>query len=155
MRRVFVSFLVGGVILLASVSCSAGRSTPSPTSSSPTSSSPTVVVSPVDPVADLRASEDADLLDGVEPSLHRSGRGPAAFRVVRPAGDARELRFFVSCAPESRFTVTAGTFYSGPCGAHYRNSGSIPLPSGDGPVPVTLDLPAATRFWIVAIPDGG
>jgi hypothetical protein len=111
-----------------------------------------VSASPVDPLSDLAASDEFERFSGVEPVVHERGRGAATFEVPRPPGDAEEVSFFVACAPASTFTVTLGTFFSGPCGRHFENSGSIPLPAGDAPLRIAIDVPKTTRYWLVGVP---
>jgi hypothetical protein len=139
--------LLGAVLLMVAVGCTSGAHGGVPPGSTP------VGVAPVDPLVDLASSEYADLIDGVRPSLHRRGDGPGRYTIGRSAG-VREQRFFVSCAPEAPFTVTLGTFYSGTCTSHFTSSGSIPVPAGDGPLSVEVDVAAGVHYWLVAIPVG-
>lgn len=107
---------------------------------------------PVDPYLDLSSDpEQRSTLEGVTPLLRSAGTGPTTFALTDVPADTVEIRYFVSCSPESEFTLTTRLWFSGPCGIHWANSGSIPL-AGSGPVSVDLDLPQEVRFRIVALP---
>ena len=88
--------------------------------------------------------------DSTQPVLHRSGQGPARFTVARPEG-AGGVRFYVSCAPDSRFRVSMGTFFSGACSTDFQNSGQIPLGPAGQALEVTLDVPRGVHYWIVGL----
>lgn len=113
-------------------------------------SSPRSVV-PRDPLLDLRNMHSPRYdQDSAEPVLHRSGHGPARFTVARPDG-ASGVRFYVSCAPDSRFRVSMGTFFSGTCSTDFQNSGQIPLGPAGQALEVTLDVPPGVHYWIVGL----
>lgn len=120
---------------------------------SPESPSLTEMTGPDDPLTAITDRNSTDFVaEDIVPSLHERGQGQSEFSIARPA-DATELRFYVSCAPDSSFTVTGfGYFYSGACAERFQNSGQFPLDGVDGDLQVTLDLPDDVVYWIVAIP---
>lgn len=122
---------------------------------SPESPSVTEMTGPEDPLTAITDRSSIDFVaEDIIPSLHERGQGQSEFSIARPA-DATELRFYVSCAPDSSFTVTGfGYFYSGGCAESFQNSGQFPLDRADGDLQVTLDLPSDVAYWIVAIPVG-
>jgi len=139
--------LLAAALLATTVGCTSGG----PGGVVPETTTPQA--GPVDPLLDLASPDYADLMEGVRPSLHLRGEGPARYSIGRSAG-VREQRFFVSCHPQSPFRVTFGTFYSGTCTSHFTSSGSIPVPAGDGPLSVEVDVAAGVHYWLVAIPVG-
>jgi hypothetical protein len=135
-------------VLAAVVGCSA---TPAP---APT---PVVVASaePQDPLALVRdPTSDWYQDDFGEPLIHESGQGPTTLTVPWPEG-TRGILFMVTCAPESYFTVTMGTFYAGYCGDSVGSSGEFPLDDkfevGE-PLEIILDISPGASYWLVGIP---
>jgi hypothetical protein len=115
--------------------------------------SPTAPVSvvPRDPLLALADTASPRYGQGSsEPVLHRSGQGPAQFSVARPEG-AAGVRFYVSCAPDSRFRVSMGTFFAGSCSTEFQNSGQIPIGPAGQTLEVTLDVPRGVHYWIVGL----
>jgi hypothetical protein len=145
------------IVCLASAGCTAtaqgeAASTPTsdhtPTDSAPESPSPTLA-DPLDRLTD--PSSDDFVGSDVQTVLNENGHGSAIFEVQRPKSFVKELRFFVACTG-GEFTVTLGTFYSGQCAPDFASSGSIPVPPGEDPLEVELDVPADVDYRIVAIP---
>lgn len=91
--------------------------------------------------------------DSARPVVHRSGTGPAHFTIRRP-DSATAIRFYVSCSPDSRFRVSIGTWFSGPCSTAFDNSGQLSLGPVGQPVTVDLDLPSDVHYWIVGLAVG-
>ncbi|KZC96210.1 hypothetical protein AWH51_04005 [Clavibacter tessellarius] len=89
--------------------------------------------------------------DTVQPLLHQEGAGPQKFTIDRPEGGGAQITFYVACSAGD-FTVTVGTFYSGACTPDFQSNGSIPVPEGEGPLVVDLDVGPDVRYWILAIP---
>jgi hypothetical protein len=75
---------------------------------------------------------------------------PAHFTVPRP-DSATAIRFYVSCSPDSRFRVSIGTWFAGPCSTAFQNSGQLPLGPIGQPVTVDLDLPTDVHYWLVGL----
>jgi len=148
---------VAAVVCLAGLTACVGTtsstdpvfSDPAPTS---TTSSPESGGTLVDPLTRLEDPDSDDFIaTTVSPSLHEHGIGGATFKIARPDPSLTQLRFYVACSAGD-FTVTLGTFYSGDCTPDFTSSGSIPLPSGEDPLSVRLDVSAWTDYWITAIP---
>lgn len=89
--------------------------------------------------------------DAARPVVHRSGTGSAHFTIRRP-DSATAIRFYVSCSPDSRFRVSIGTWFSGPCSTAFDNSGQLPLGPVGQPVTVDLELPSDVHYWLVGLP---
>jgi hypothetical protein len=107
-----------------------------------------------DPLVALADTDSPDYTDdSARPVVHRSGTGPAHFTVRRPDA-ATAIRFYVSCSPDSRFRVSIGTWFAGPCSTAFQNSGQLPLGPAGQPVTVDLDLPAGVHYWIVGLAVG-
>jgi hypothetical protein len=125
--------------------CAAGGSG---RAAAPAAAARTAPQDPLRALADARSDQYDDASGRLV--LHRSGQGPASFTVARPDG-ASGIRFYVSCSPDSRFRVSMGTFFSGPCSTRFQNSGRIPLGPAGQPLLVTLDVPRGTYYWIVGL----
>ncbi len=137
----------------AASGCTSGPDEPGPTASArPTASgAPTDSGGPADPLATITDPSSGDFVaEEFTTVLDDRGTGSATFTVPRSAADD-DLRFYVACSPDSRFTVTVGTFFSGQCSQRFQNSGQLPLPEGSGPISVTLELPDSVDYWLVAI----
>ncbi|WP_299958421.1 hypothetical protein [uncultured Modestobacter sp.] len=133
-------------------SAAGGRVADSP-SETPTTS-PTEVDEPLleDPLDEITNRDSADFVSSeVSTVLHQRGTGPQVIPVEGLA-NVSQLRFYVSCTPDSEFTVTMGTFYSGPCSSQFLVYGAIPVPAGESQVTVDLDIPPGVDYWIVAVP---
>ncbi|WP_157489984.1 hypothetical protein [Frigoribacterium sp. Leaf186] len=144
------------ICLVSLTGCVATTSSTDPASNHPTMISPTSPPATggtlVDPLTRLEDPDsDAFLATTVSPSLHEHGTGAATFDVARPDPSLTQLRFYIACAA-GEFTVTLGTFYSGDCTPDFTSSGTIPLPSGEDPLSVRLDVSVGTDYWITAIP---
>jgi hypothetical protein len=97
----------------------------------------------------------ADFYIGDNPSvaLHANGSGTTSFDIALPGPSATDLKFFVTCTPESAFTVTFDTkFYSGNCVSAPQTFGSFPLLPDTKAASVTLDVADGVHFWIIAVP---
>lgn len=104
-----------------------------------------------DPLVQLADTDSPQYTDdSARPVVHRSGTGPAHFTVPRPAS-ATAIRFYVSCSPDSRFRVSIGTWFAGPCSTAFDNSGQLTLGPLGQPVTVDLDLPSGVHYWIVGL----
>jgi hypothetical protein len=104
-----------------------------------------------DPLVALADTDSPDYSDdSARPVVHRSGTGPAHFTVPRP-DSATAIRFYVSCSPDSRFRVSIGTWFAGPCSTAFQNSGQLPLGPIGQPVTVDLDLPTDVHYWLVGL----
>jgi len=153
--KVFRSIVVlaaAGALSLGLTACIAEPS-PGPDPAAP-SASPAATSTLTDPIAEL-TNKDSDFYVGesVTPHIHHEGSGPTTLDVARPEAFVTELKFFVTCAPASHFTVTMEKFYSGQCSTKdLSSSGSIPLPAGKDPLSVSIDVPKGVHFWLVAIP---
>lgn len=107
-----------------------------------------------DPQAEYWSAAQAD---GVDPALlptpliHHRGTGPAGFRLpaLDPA-DASGIRIYLTCAVDSDFRATYGTFYAGTCFADGANSGTLPLGAESGIL--TLEVPEGTDYWLLVVP---
>ena len=126
---------------------------PSHSSLAPTASAAAVSRhSPVDPLSEITDPTAGRYLpSNIEAVLHVQGVGPRQFSIPRPAAGTKSLQFYVSCEPETSFTVTMENFYSGACSDHYANTGTIPLPSGDQPLDIELQIAADAQFWLLAV----
>jgi len=85
------------------------------------------------------------------PVIHKNGTGPGHFTISRPEAPTTQVEFFVSCSPDSSFTVTMTKFYSGPCSATFQNTGTIPLPPDVQTLGVDLDIPNGVQYWLVGL----
>ena len=121
-----------------------------PVSSSTPHASSTGLVDPFTEISDPHS--DRFVNKGIEPALHVKGNGPQSYTIPRPANGVRQFQFYVSCSPESTFTLTMTKFYSGSCSKQFSNTGTIPLPPGDGPIDVQLEVPEGVDCWLLAIP---
>lgn len=140
-----------GVVVMFAAAFFVGGCTSTAESVTNTSTSPSAA--PVDPLVDLRDPRSPDHLSALpEPLLHEQATGSQTFTVERPESWVEELHVYVSCSKDSHFTVTLGTYFSGPCNTHFLNSGSIPLPSGSDPLRVAIKVPAGVRYWIIGLP---
>jgi hypothetical protein len=128
---------------------------PAPSHSSPAPRASTAAVarhSPVDPLSEITDPTAGRYLPSdIEIALHVQGLGPRQFNIPRPTTGTKSLQFYVSCEPETSFKVTMSNFYSGGCSDHYANTGTIPLPSGDQPLHIELDIASGVQFWLLAI----
>jgi hypothetical protein len=107
-----------------------------------------------DPLVALADTDSPDYTaDSARPVVHRSGTGPAHFTLRRPES-ATAIRFYVSCSPDSRFRVSIGTWFAGPCSTAFDNSGQLPLGPVDQPLTVDLDLPSGVHYWLVGLAVG-
>lgn len=141
------SMAILALLALPLAGCTAAHS-PAPTPSMPTAE----LDAPVDPYVDLQHDpEQRTTIEGVAPVLRAAGTGPTTFTLRDLPADAVEIRYFVSCAPASDFTLTARLWFSGPCDRHWANSGSVPR-HGATSVRVRVDLPEGARFRILALP---
>ncbi len=105
-----------------------------------------------DPLDEITNPDSSDFVaEGVTTLLHEKGTGPQVFSIDRPEGVER-IRFYVSCTPDSEYTLTMGLFFAGPCAPRFLNNGGIPVPSEGSQFEVDLDIPAGIDYWIVAIP---
>lgn len=125
---------------------------PAPAFSSPSASPVLAAHPPVDPLSELKDPtagryQSPDL----QIALHVHGVGPRQFSVPNPATEARSLRFYLSCQPQSQFKVTMGKFYSGTCSDRFSSTGTIPFQDRDESLTVQLDIPIGVRYWILAI----
>lgn len=117
----------------------------------PAAASAAAVKAARDPLVRLADTDSPQYTDdAARPVVHRSGTGPAHFTVPRPAS-ASAIRFYVSCSPDSRFRVSIGTWFAGPCSTAFDNSGQLPLGPLGQPVTVDLDLPSGVHYWIVGL----
>ena len=140
-----LAFLVAAAVVLPATACTGGNDGAAARSAA---ASAAKVRDPLLELADTDSPQYTD--DSARPVLHKSGEGAAHFTVPRPAS-ATAIRFYVSCSPDSRFRVTANTWFSGPCSTAFQNSGQLPLGPADQPVSVDLDLPAGVHYWIVGL----
>jgi hypothetical protein len=107
----------------------------------------------VDPLAQLTNPASTDYVEGdLRPVLNEKGSGPATFEIALPDAVVTGVRYYVSCAPASTFTITASAFFASPCSSHVLSSASIPLSPSDAPLTVTLDVPDGVNYWLVALP---
>jgi len=138
-------------VIFGLTACSA---TPSTSSSTPTSSAGPDSSQLPDPL-EVLTDKRADFYIGENPSvaLHASGSGATSFDIALPGPPVTDLKFFVTCTPESAFTVTFGTkLYSGNCVSAPQTFGSFPLPPDTKATSVTLDVADGVHFWIIAVP---
>jgi hypothetical protein len=150
--------LVGLSLMLALSGCATTAQfgpAPSHSSPAPTASSAAAAVArhfPVDPLSEITDPTAGRYLPSdIEIALHVQGLGPRQFNIPRPTAGTKSLRFYVSCEPETSFKVTMSTFYSGGCSNRYANTGTIPLPGGDQPLHIELEVAAGVQFWLLAI----
>jgi len=151
MIRLAAPPIVAALLAVGLTGCTNFAPAPSNSFASSSSSSAT---KPRDPLLEIH-NEDSDFYVSktVEPALHKKGTGPVSLDVPRLAPSISQLKFFITCAPASNFTITLSKFYSGPCSpSDLTSSGSIPLPSSKDPLNVTIDVPKGVQYWLVAIP---
>ncbi len=152
---------IGGSIVaifcaLALTACTA-EGNPQPSSGPSTTMTTPTSKGPIDPLSEITNSDSNRYIPGAAGALlHVEGTGPQDYPMEHPNEGFSQVQFFVSCAPESEFTVRIPTnFYSGPCELSFANTGAIPIPDGDGQVTVSIDVPADTKYWLVGIPIEG
>jgi hypothetical protein len=108
-------------------------------------------VDPLTQITDPHSSEHVN--SGIQPVLHVKGTGPHSYSISRPADGVQQIKFYLSCAPDSTFTLTMmSKSYAGGCPKRFANTGTIPLPPGDERIAIKLDVPKGVGFWLLAIP---
>jgi hypothetical protein len=142
----FMAAIASSALLIAVMSgCTADSARPLPSATA----SPTLI----DPLSQLTdPNESAYIAQHVPTVLHKRGTGPAEFSIEPLDASVESIRFFVACTPESRFTVTMSTFFSGRCGSQFQNTGEIPMSDPLDSQKVQLQIPADVHFWLVAVP---
>ena len=149
-QRSLPSFTLLAVLglALALAGCSNDRG-----SSPPVSQHSAATATVVDPLAELTDKKNPRYVaDQVTTVLHEQGTGPKTFQIAITPGTQR-LEFYVACSPDSSFTVTTSTFFSGSCSTTFQNSGAIPVsPPSATSVSASLQISDTARYWIVARP---
>ncbi|MCU1422355.1 MAG: putative rane protein [Microbacteriaceae bacterium] len=108
---------------------------------------------PVDPLSEVIDPHNSRYIAQSVPTLlHQQGKGSVTATIDELGSTTKSVRFFVSCSPSSRFTLTMSGSYSGPCGTTFENTGEISISPGQTSSTVILTLPRGVRFWLLAIP---
>ena len=123
----------------------------SPETSAAERSSSAAIVDPLDVITDPASSDF--VAESVVPVLHESGTGASEFTVRQGQLKGGQITFYVSCDPESSFTVRAfDNHYSGVCSRRFSSSGTFPVASSASEdSPIELDLPDSTAYILLAI----
>lgn len=148
-KSTLFAFLAVTGIAISTSACTGQTTTASPTPRTTSKShalvDPLKVVS--DSTSDFYVGQDAETL------VHEKASGPLTLEIPRPSADFAQVRFFVSCTPESKVTVTMGKFSTGPClSSSLASFGGIPIPAGDQPLTVSVKIPKGVNYWLVGVP---
>jgi hypothetical protein len=110
--------------------------------------------SPLNPLKSLQDPSSSVFVDkNLHAVLNKQGVGPAAFTFAKPTSP--DVQFWVNCTPDSKFTVTMGSFFKAGCERVNGASGGIPVKaelSPDGRLTAKLEIPHGVHYWIVGIP---
>jgi hypothetical protein len=150
----FIALPVTAVALaLALVGCTEST-TPAPPRTPPESATMPASAGPlIDPLSELTDPKDERFESStLIPVVHEHGTGPGHYSIARPAEPTAQVRFYISCTPDSMFTLTMTKSFSGPCSTTFQNTGMIPLPPDIQTLGIDLDIPNGVQYWLVGIP---